>query len=100
MKDEDTSSSSEAPAPKKKRAPAAATASEERAITKDNAALFALGADGSDAREFLLAERPTFVRGTLWLSLALLFAIIAWACIGQIDIVISAPGVVRPRGDL
>lgn len=64
-----------------------------------NAAFVELDAN-SDAREFLLAERPTLVRGTLWLSLLLLGALVGWACIGRIDIVVTAPGVVRPRGDV
>lgn len=56
--------------------------------------------DVSDAREFLLAERPRLVRATLWLSLLLLLTLIAWSCVGTIDVTISAPGVVRPRGNL
>jgi HlyD family secretion protein len=56
--------------------------------------------DGSDAREFLLAERPRLMRATIWLSLLLLAALIGWSCVGTVDVTISAPGVVRPRGNL
>ncbi len=56
--------------------------------------------DVSDAREFLLAERPRLVRATIWLSMLLLIALVIWSCIGTVDVTISAPGVVRPRGNL
>jgi HlyD family type I secretion membrane fusion protein len=92
---EEISPSSEGPAPRR----SSASSSGERPPNRDNAALFELG-EHSDAREFLLAERPTFVRGTLYLSLLLLAALVAWSFIGRIDIVVSAPGIVRPRGDV
>jgi len=54
---------------------------------------------GLDAREFLLAERPAFVRGSLWLALLLLGGATAWSCVARFDLTVSAPGVVRPTGD-
>jgi len=71
----------------------------QRLQTRDDYGLVEIN-QNSDAREFLLAERPRLVRATLWLSLLLLAALIGWSCVGTIDVTISAPGVVRPRGNL
>jgi HlyD family type I secretion membrane fusion protein len=69
-----------------------------RLATRENEAYVDIGAS-SDGREFLLAERPRLVRATLYLSLLLLAAGIAWASLGTVDVVVSAPGIVRPQGD-
>lgn len=55
---------------------------------------------GAEAQEFLLAERPRFVRGTLYLSILLLATAGTWAALSRMDITVVAPGVVRPRGDV
>jgi HlyD family secretion protein len=55
-------------------------------------------ADGSEAREFLLAERPRLVRSTLYLSLCFLAGTVVWSCFYRVDVVVSAPGIVRPLG--
>lgn len=68
-------------------------------MNRDAAGLFDLE-DLRDARELLLGERPLFVRATLWLSLGFLSAALVWACLTRVDIVVTAPGVVRPSGDV
>jgi HlyD family secretion protein len=85
--------------PAKKKDLEASAGTSARLSTRDDYGLVEI-TDVSDAREFLLAERPRLVRATLWLSLLLMIALVAWSCVGTIDVTVSAPGVVRPRGNL
>ena len=84
---------------KKKTQNLAASGSSQRLQSRDDYGLVEIN-DNSDAREFLLAERPRLVRATLWLSLLLLGALIGWSCVGTIEVTVTAPGVIRPRGNL
>lgn len=61
--------------------------------------LLNLEKDG-EAAEIILGKPPRFVRFSLYLTIALIVTAIMWAYWSKIDIVISAPGVVRPQGDL
>ncbi len=92
---------SEAPKPKKPKRPSMITSAgtSQRLQSRDDYGLVEISG-ASDAREFLLAERPRLVRATLWLSLLLLAALIGWACVGTVDVTVQAPGIVRPRGNV
>jgi len=55
---------------------------------------------GGEAAEILLSRPPRWVRSSIYLFCALFATVIAWAYLSKIDLYISAPGVVRPLGDL
>lgn len=55
---------------------------------------------GGEAAEILLSRPPRWMRGSIYLFCALFAAGIGWAYLSKVDLYISAPGVVRPQGDL
>ena len=59
-----------------------------------------LGRDGAGVREVLLARPPRGIRATLWVTLLLLALALAWSCVATVEVVVTAEGVVRPRGEV
>ncbi len=53
-----------------------------------------------EAAEIILGKPPRFVHFSIVLIVALILTGIIWAYFSKIDIVITAPGSVRPQGDL
>lgn len=55
---------------------------------------------GGEAAEMVLGKPPKLLRSSIYLLAGLIAAGIVWAYFSVVDIVITAPGVVRPKGDL
>lgn len=53
-------------------------------------------ADCTEFRQSVEARPPRIVHGTVWLMAALLGAAVAWAALTEADLVVRAPGRVRP----
>lgn len=54
---------------------------------------------GGEAAEMVLGKPPRLLRSSIYIMVGLILTAIVWAYLGTIDIVITAPGVVRPKGD-
>lgn len=53
-----------------------------------------------EAAELILGKPPRLLRLSIYLIAGLILVGVLWAYLSFVDIVIAAPGVVRPRGDL
>lgn len=52
----------------------------------------------TEASEILLAETPRWARTSIYLMVLLLLSGLIWGYVGSVDLVVRAPGIVRPDG--
>ena len=57
-------------------------------------------ADLTEASEIVLARPPRWARASIYLMALLLLSAAAWTYVGTVDLVIRAPGIVRPEGEV
>src|SRR5690606_10534832 len=57
----------------------------------------ALEDHSAEGAEILYSEPSPLIRRSIWLMALLLVTAVAWSIIGKVDVVVSAPGVLRPE---